>query len=416
MTFVEPQQSEAPGVTGSSRRAPSAAVSDPRPTSVIPLSDGLIGLASLTLAWLMVMWLRPSALVATWVVLLATALPMLWRELSRSRPQPEQPGNAAPLKWLVGFLLATAPFAVVHGQHTDLFYWLVAWIVVAPVFAIRLGLEARRNGSVAGGFPIELGKALLPFDRTRLRGLASSARLWGLKAFFIPLYGLSLFGLLGLALGNSLSGPVAWLGLAVTFAYTVDLSFGLSGYLMASNSLVPTIRSTQTRLTGWVVCLLCYGPLMSHWPDFEAVVIREIGWPGDLDGNPLVLASAAAMLVLLGLYVWATVCFGLRFCNLSNRGLISHGPYRWMKHPAYFAHVANAWMITFIFMPAAGIALGVSQLAVPLAFTLLYWLRSVTEEQHMREDPDYVAYADWIDRNGLVARVRQLAGWRGRTR
>jgi isoprenylcysteine carboxyl methyltransferase (ICMT) family protein YpbQ len=172
---------------------------------------------------------------------------------------------------------------------------------------------------------------------------------------------------------------------------------------MASNNLVATIRSTQTRLSGWLVCLACYGPVIMLWPDFEAVVLQEISWPATLTSDPVVLAGAVAMLGLLLLYVWATVAFGLRFCNLSNRGLVSHGPYRYMKHPAYFAHAGNAWIITFIFMPAAGIDLGLAQLVVPLAFTLLYWLRSVTEEQHLGEDPDYIAYADWIERNGLVA-------------
>lgn len=394
-------------------RQPARTAADPRPASVIPESDGLLGLAALTVAWLAVMVLRPHVLLAAWIVLLATILPMLWRELRRAPAQSgARQSGGGPLAWLAGFLIATAPFLLVHGQHKSLVFWLLAWVVVTPAFVVRLAVEAYRNGSVAGGFPAELGHALLPFDRTQLRGLVASARLWGLKAFFIPLYAGSLFALLNLALVNPLDGPVAWLGLMVTFAYTVDLSFGLSGYLMASNSLLPTIRSTQTHLTGWLVCLACYGPVMSHWQDFEAVVLQEISWPALLADHLQVLAGAVAMLLLLFLYVWATVCFGLRFCNLTNRGLISHGPYRVMKHPAYFAHAANAWIITFVFMPAAGIELGLWQLAVPVAFTLLYWLRSVTEEQHLREDPDYVAYADWIDRNGWVARIRQLAGWR----
>ena len=61
-----------------------------------------------------------------------------------------------------------------------------------------------------------------------------------------------------------------------------------------------------------------------------------------------------------------------------------------------------------IFMPAAGIPLDLPLMLVPVAFTLVYWLRSVTEEQHMREDPDYVAYAQWIERHGLVGRLRRL--------
>lgn len=408
MTLLEPQTA---ALTGSARAEAVAGEAGSRPASVVPVSDGLIGLVALCLAWGAVMLLRPSILVATWIVLLATALPMLQRELSRHPARPAKSGRpATPLKWLAGLVLATSPVLLVHDQYAGLIVWVLAWLVVTPAFAIRLFLEARRNGRIAGGFPTGLGQALLPLDKSKLRALAAPARLWGLKAFFIPLYAMSLCGLLTLAFANTLSGPVAWLALAVTFAYTIDLSFALSGYLMASNDLVPTVRSTQPRLIGWIVCLLCYGPLMSHWSDFEAVVIREVSWPGMVDGNPLVLLGAVAMLALLVLYVSATVRFGLRFCNLTNRGLISGGPYRLMKHPAYFAHAGNAWIITLIFMPAAGISLNLPQLLVPLAFTLLYWLRSVTEEQHMREDPDYVAYAAWIDQHGLLARMRRLIG------
>ncbi len=411
MSLAQPQ----PVDKAPSRHA-SRMVTDPRPASVIPASDGLIGLTSLAVAWLAVLALRPPTLIATSIVLLATILPMLWRELRRAPAHPgARQGSGRPLAWLAAFVVATAPFALIHGQYAGLFLWLIAWLTVAPAFIIRLLLEARRNGQLVGGFPAELGDALIPPDQGRLGGLAASARLWGLKAFFVPLYATSLYALLSLALANPLDGPMAWLGLAVTFAYTVDLGFGLSGYLMASNSLVPTIRSTQTRLSGWLVCLACYGPVMTHWPDFQAVVQLEVRWPTALTTDPLVLVGATAMLGLLALYVSATVCFGLRFCNLSNRGLISHGPYRYMKHPAYFAHIANAWIITFIFMPAAGITLDWSQLAVPVAFTLLYWRRAVTEEQHLREDPDYRVYADWIDRNGIVARLRQMTGWRPMT-
>ena len=67
---------------------------------------------------------------------------------------------------------------------------------------------------------------------------------------------------------------------------------------MASNSLVPTIRSTQTRLSGGVVCLACYGPVMSHWPDFEAVVLAILDaaetWRDRLAGGALGAEGADA--------------------------------------------------------------------------------------------------------------------------
>lgn len=387
---------------------PSAVLSDAPPVSSVPYRDGYVGLAGLIVAWLVVMVLKPMPIVATWLVLFATSIPMLVCEWRRAPPATRRKAKLAPLAWVLGFVVATAPFLLVHGQEGSLDPWLTAWVVVAPLFALRFGLEFVRNGVLSGGFPVALGRALLPPHREKLRALAAPARLWALKAFFIPLYALSIHALLYMALTADLSTGLGWLALAVTFAYTIDLAFGLCGYLFASNDLAPTLRSTQRLVFGWVVCLLCYGPIHMHWPAFRQVVLTEIAWPPQLMLDPLNIAAAIAMLTLLALYVSASVHFGLRFSNLSNRGVLTAGPYRYMKHPAYFAHAANAWIICLILLPAAGIDLGLSQGLVPLSFTLLYWLRALTEEKHMSEDPDYVAYADWIGRHGLVAPIKRL--------
>lgn len=379
------------------------------PASTIPYRDGYAGLAALSLAWLLAMLLDLNALVASWLVLLATAAPMLVAEWRRAPPVARRRWAFAPLAWLLGFAAASAPFILLHGQES-LDGWFIAWAVAAPAFILRLVLEAVRNGALAGGFPVALGRALLPFDRARLRALAAPARLWTLKAFFIPLYGASLFALLYLALETDLSSGLGWLILAVIFAYTVDLAFGLAGYLFASNDFAPTLHSTQRLVSGWVVCLLCYGPLHGFWPAYRDVVLEEIAWPRSLMLDPLSLGAAALMLVLLALYVSATVHFGLRFSNLSNRGVLTAGPYRYMKHPAYFAHAMNAWIIVLVFLPAAGIELGLLHWLVPPTFTLLYAARAVTEERHMSEDPAYMAYANWISRHGLLARLKRMVG------
>ncbi len=375
-----------------------------RPASVVPAGDGLCGLGGLISAWVLVLLLRPHPLLAAWLVLLATAVPMLVRELRRAAPG-VRAAAFSPLAWLAGFVVAAVPFALVHAQGAGLTTWWIAWFVAAPAFVLRFIVEAARKGGVAGGFPAALGQALLPPDRAGLRALAGPARLWALKAFFVPLYGASLFGLTQSALATATLGPPGWLALAVIFAYTIDLAFALSGYVFASNDLAPTVKSTQTLVLGWIVCILCYRPAFVHWPAFGAVVGNEIGWPRTLTATPLTIIAAAAMLALLGLYVSATVAFGLRFSNLSNRGVVTSGPYRLMKHPAYFAHVGNAWIIGLVLLPAAGIDLGLAHILVPMAFTILYRLRAVTEEKHMSEDSDYVAYAGWIAQHGVLAQL-----------
>lgn len=403
MAFAE-NTSALPGATEEPRRG------DAAPVSTIPYRDGFLGLGGLCLAWLLVMVMRPSALAGAWIVLLATALPMLAAELRRA-PAPTQRRRQgfAPVAWIAGLVIATVPFFIFNVQAGSPLNWSIAWLVAAPAFAVRFAVEWRRNGAISGGFPVLLGKALWQRDRKAFAALAAPGRVWALKAIFIPLYGLSLFALIHLAMEADLSQPLGWLVLVVLFFYTIDLGFGLSGYVFASDDLVPTMRSTQHLVIGWVVCLACYGPVFVHWPGFEAVVLAEVGWPRMLAMTPLTFVAGAALMGLLVLYVSASVCFGMRFSNLSNRGVVTAGPYRLMKHPAYFAHVANAWLIAGVLMPAAGIDLGLSQWLVPLAFTLLYWARARTEEMHLGEDPDYVAYAEWIARHGLLARLRRLA-------
>jgi protein-S-isoprenylcysteine O-methyltransferase Ste14 len=386
------------------------AAAAPAPASTIPYRDGYWGLAGLGLAWGLARMLQLDALVAAPLVLLATALPMLALEWRRAGPAPRRRQTHAPLAYLVGLGLALAPFLAVHAQAQGIWAWLVAALVAAPALGLRLGLEAVRNGAVSGGFPAALGQALLPPRRDRLAALAPAARLFALKAFFIPLYGASLFALVKLGLGAAPATPGGWLLLAVVLAYTIDLGFGLAGYVFASNDLVPTVRSTQRLALGWLACLVCYGPVFAHWPDFAMVVQAEIGWPGDFAATAATAPAAVALLGLLALYVSASVHFGLRFSNLCNRGVLAAGPYRYMKHPAYFAHVANAWLLCLVLLPASGAPAGPTLELVPVAFTLFYWLRARTEEQHMREDPAYAAYADWIAQNGVLAWVRRQLG------
>ena len=365
-----------------------------RPAPVVPVTDGLQGLAALTAAWLLVMLSKPHPVLGASFVLVATAAPMLFQELRRSRTySPPAERSASLLPWAAAFLVAAAPFLWMHAQHSPL--WIFAWAVAAPAFILRLALErlVRQQTSLAG-FPATLANWRHGFSWP-------SFRLWSLKAFFIPLYGASLLGLVAVALSTDLSSPGGWLIQLVLFAYTVDLAFGLSGYVFASSRLAPTLRSTQPLLVGWIVCVLCYGPVFQFWPAFEGVVLNEIAWPRlEIDTLAEIL-GAALMLLLLPLYVSATVVFGLRFANLSNRGVITSGPYRLMKHPAYFAHVGNAWVIVLLLLPIT-----MSTLTVLTAFTILYRLRSITEEMHMREEPDYRTYSHWIARNGILARLR----------
>lgn len=285
---------------------------------------------------------------------------------------------------------------------------LGAIVVVLPAFALRMLVLERR--SWFSGLPVDLARWVM---RKGPAPAADKARLFFLKAFFIPTYAMGLGVTVALTRATGLASPGEALILLVTLAYMVDLSFGLAGYLFASNALFRSVHSTNPFPFGWMVCLLCYPLIHHHWPAFAQFARTEVRWTQIAadGGSSLVLGGTAVMLLLMAFYIPATIVFGLRFSNLTIRGIITSGPYRWIKHPAYTAHIANSWIILLVFFPAAGVAITPSIAMVPVAYTVLYVLRMRTEEWHLRADPDYVAYEAWIARHGLWARARRaLAG------
>ena len=74
-----------------------------------------------------------------------------------------------------------------------------------------------------------------------------------------------------------------------------------------------------------------------------------------LQGHEAVLWLWGALLVVLtGIYAWATVAFGLRFSNLTYRGVLTNGPYRYTRHPAYLSKNLYWWCATMPFIATTG--------------------------------------------------------------
>jgi protein-S-isoprenylcysteine O-methyltransferase Ste14 len=80
------------------------------------------------------------------------------------------------------------------------------------------------------------------------------------------------------------------------------------------------------------------------------------------------------------------MAFGLRFSNLTNRGIIARGPYAWIRHPAYVSKNIAWWAEN------ARSFSSLWQIIFLAAWNYIYYLRAVTEERHLLRDPDYRAY------------------------
>jgi protein-S-isoprenylcysteine O-methyltransferase Ste14 len=208
-------------------------------------------------------------------------------------------------------------------------------------------------------------------------------------------------------------GDPAALGMAlITLLFLIDVQIGTVGYLVTFRPLDAHIRSGNPLLAGWVAALICYPPFVFTFMG-EGMLGYEFGTPGKGDANwtlwladhPLLMWGWAAMLVALtGIYAWATFAFGLRFSNLTYRGVLTNGPYRFTRHPAYLSKNAFWWLSTLPFFVTNGSTTDVVRNTVCLAaVNAIYFWRARTEEEHLwAEDPKYRAYHAWMSEHGLI--------------
>ncbi|HZV08867.1 MAG TPA: DUF1295 domain-containing protein, partial [Novosphingobium sp.] len=184
--------------------------------------------------------------------------------------------------------------------------------------------------------------------------------------------------------------------------------------------LCAQIRSANPYFDGWVAALICYppfvlmgggGPLDYHAGASDWVALTQ-GWP---------VVQWVWGLWLVGLtaaYAWATVAFGLRFSNLTYRGVLTHGPYALTRHPAYLSKNLFWWCSTLPFLPATHSAVdAVRNTAILAVVSAVYWWRAKTEERHlMAEDAKYRAYHAWAGAHAPATRALAWAeramGWR----
>jgi protein-S-isoprenylcysteine O-methyltransferase Ste14 len=244
--------------------------------------------------------------------------------------------------------------------------------------------------------------------------LALHARTWIVKGFFLPLmFVFANNGLVGLW---AKSPPTAWNDFPAVFGWGIDLFYLLDVYLAAIaytltlRVLDSHVRSVDTTLGGWLVCLICYQPISEavggSYLNYDA---DQLYWGAVFGPYPaLYVLWGGLILALVLVYLLSTVSFGLRFSNLTNRGIISTGPYQWVKHPAYLSKNLSWWMISVPFIAGAGWPTALRSCVLLLLVNLIYFLRAKTEERHLSADPAYRDYQAFIAEHGLVQRLRGL--------
>lgn len=238
---------------------------------------------------------------------------------------------------------------------------------------------------------------------------------WTVKAYFLPLMTVYLnneFNTLASLYRTSGFFAFASYDCWFHFAYAIDLLFCVVGYATASRLFDSHIRSVDRSMTGWVVALMCYQPFYSIIGQFYIQYEGGYFWDNWLHSWPLLRSLWAVVIVtLLMIYSLATVSFGLRFSNLTHRGIITSGPYRFTKHPAYLSKNLSWWLISVPFVVVNDPASSLRHCIMLLLLNSIYFLRARTEELHLSIDPTYVAYARWIDRHGMFRTLGRHIPW-----
>ncbi|NEK34680.1 methyltransferase family protein [Rhizobium leguminosarum] len=257
----------------------------------------------------------------------------------------------------------------------------------------------------------QVGRAVLMQD-FREEDVLFALRLLAIKCFFLVLmFSGGMAALSDLAEKPAWAFPplsAAWFEGLLQLAFLLDIVLAAGGYVATFKLFGWHVRATETTALGWLVCLICYEPFfpaISHafvpygeGPGWETV-IRE--------GSAVFILWSVATLFCTVIYVWATVAFGPRFSNLTHRGIITSGPYRFIKHPAYVSKNIAWWLVAIPGFLASGLAEGLARAGMLAIVSLIYLLRARAEERMLSRDPAYRDYAERVAAHGLLAMAKR---------
>jgi len=283
--------------------------------------------------------------------------------------------------------------------------WLLLVSVPYMLWLDRRMIEPRDGCYQFGRWMIAPGQ---PVDS---RAIAHHFRAWAVKGFFTA-FMLSIVpgnfaSLVSVEMSEIRANPYMTGIWTLNLLYLVDVHVATVGYILTMKPLDSHIRTANPYFMGWVAALACYPPflLMNGGPlDYQ---VNSADWGYWLQGHDTLMTIWAVALVgLVGIYAWATMAFGIRFSNLTHRGVITHGPYKFTRHPAYVSKNLSWWVAGLPFLVTAGgpIEAVRNTLLIGAVSGIYYW-RAKTEEKHLLADPAYVAYWNWAQDHALVPRL-----------
>ncbi len=316
------------------------------------------------------------------LIIVYTVIP----EYQRSFYNPYWKGLELAAPWAIPLVVAYFGFVDARMIRPHDGYWKVGSMLLGRLRWRELGPDARHE-------------------------LVHHALGWAIKGFFLPL----MFVYLGQAvtalshwnLDAIFNNMPRFAAFTITLSLAIDLAFVTIGYCLTLRLIDSHIRTGNPFMYGWVFTLVVYQPFWG-WVDLK--YSDGTNWHVWLSGMPVVLWLWGLLIVISNLgWAWANLSFGCRFSNLTHRGIITNGPYRWTKHPSYIFKNISWWLISMPFLSSGGALVALQTSLMLFGMNTLYFIRARAEEQHLSEDPVYVIYAQWINRHGALAWLGRLA-------
>lgn len=181
------------------------------------------------------------------------------------------------------------------------------------------------------------------------------------------------------------------------FGLSIDLMIALSGYLFSSKIFNNSILSTNKNWLAWLACLICYPPLNFILHNVKKQTDSLIWSDFFSPEKPFFWIYGAILSLCWFVYWWSSYCFGIKFSNLSWKGLVETGPYRIFKHPAYLFKNIYWWLYTIPFFGVTSMLDGLINILALTFVSAIYYLRAKTEEQHLQQFSEYRSYSRKIN-------------------
>jgi len=167
-------------------------------------------------------------------------------------------------------------------------------------------------------------------------------------------------------------------------AMIVALAVYAFGYMVESDRFKTTIKSIDTTYLGWVVTLICYLPTYAFVFYIIPMAAEELAF---FKSQEITAVVRTGIMIVLIFKLWAIFNLGGKSSNLTNRGIVTKGAYRIIRHPHYTSKLIIWWACAIPTLYYHWTFIGGM-----IFWTVIYVLRALTEEQHLRKDTDYKAY------------------------